>query len=63
MAGSYLYEPVFHKMREISWLGEELLAAQKGICYLELVIRKCNISYLFNMFLYFIDSSGHLLIV
>jgi hypothetical protein len=27
----------FHKMRVISWLTEDLLASQEGLCYVELV--------------------------
>jgi hypothetical protein len=26
----------FRKMRGVSWLGEELLAYQEGLCYVEL---------------------------
>jgi len=26
----------FHKMQEMSWLGEELLASQEGFCSMEL---------------------------
>jgi hypothetical protein len=29
---------VFHKMQEISWLSEDLLASQEGLCFMELVI-------------------------
>jgi hypothetical protein len=27
----------FHKIRGTSWLGKELLASQKGFCYMKLI--------------------------
>jgi hypothetical protein len=27
----------FHKMRGISWLAEDLLASQEGLCFMKLV--------------------------
>ena len=32
----------FHKMRGISWIAEELLASQKGLCFMELVSCHCS---------------------
>jgi hypothetical protein len=37
----------FHKLREISWLAENHLASQEGLCSMELV---SSISYLLSTF-------------
>ena len=34
----------FHKMREISWLAEDLLASQEGLCSLKLVSKLVSLS-------------------